>query len=975
VTRHVLTAAEYERARTWLLELARVLTDGRYRDEGHNRRFLGQGGLVVHRRTGAWYSHSSSKRGGYSPILLIAFLRSCTNDEAAAWLKAFLDAHPGTGDCECATDEDDDATPASAETAKEFLERIVDVAQSPAAAAYITGERKIDFPIPVVGFVGNGRCGEGAFVGILTSHQRTVGVQVLYITPEGRKSTVTPNRRRFMLETAPDAVFEMPYAGASTDAVICEGLEDALTAYRYGKCGCRIIGLPGIGTLSHLLFAKGTRVTIARDGDAPDSEAAKALQRGIDALILAGIDVHLTELPPPGLDLNAILQEAGVEEVQNFLARTTPATLSLHGEIERLARLDDLTYAQNRKAEAKRLGIPVATLDKERQKVCDRIAAAAKAAAQSSTDDWSEIEDTPVYHTPVNGGELMDELIKCISSFVIMKPLQCFTVALWIIFTYVFDIAYNLPKLMIKSAERRSGKTRLLQLLRYLVSRAKPTDRISSAMLPRVITQDRPTLLMDETDTYVKNNETMRGILDTGFDRDTYVHIGVKVGDDWIPTPFNAWCPQALAGIGSLHPTLIDRSFLIELERKPRTVKVGRLRRRSIPPLQILAQKCARWGEDNTAAVEDAIEAEFAPETPEDLHDRAADAWEICIIIADLISEECGDKGHAEQARRAASEISGDDTGIGSEGEMLLSDIRDIFEDRFWDDTAKAYKKIWDNQAKAYSADPNKRAIPSGELVAELNNRIDRPWPECNKGFPLSQAGLAARLKEFHISPGPYWDGKTRRGYTHPAFERVFERYLPPLRRSSTAAKTENLSSVLHSSPFRGVRPQGTQTARGFQPEIKVQGKVFPYTLKSTGEAQEPSVPYGLTPRKGEECNTEDKFSSPSARAGNAETSENLGDSSISAKSDGSTEILGRIIERDGVTFIISPRQASNGLDRSHSLVEERILEMRRQHPGWSFRRIADACMVPEKRAKQTITAAEKGSHQPLNQEDQDAAG
>jgi hypothetical protein len=222
-----------------------------------------------------------------------------------------------------------------------------------------------------------------------------------------------------------------------------------------------------------------------------------------------------------------------------------------------------------------------------------------------------------------------------------MRLVQCWAVALWLIFTYIFELCYSLPKLRIKSAERRSGKTRLLQLLQHLASRAVPADYISPAMLPRVITKAKPTLLLDETDTFVVGNEQMRGVLNSGFDRGTYVMIGVPSGNDWIPTRFNAWCPQALAGIGDLPDTITDRSFTIELERKPRNVEVKRLRRRDIEDLQPLEQKIARWAEDNKAEIEDRLEGP-APKGLDRIHDRAADAWEPCIVIADLISEECG---------------------------------------------------------------------------------------------------------------------------------------------------------------------------------------------------------------------------------------------------------------------------------------------------------------------------------------------
>ena len=510
-----LSAADYERARSWALDIAETLLDVQYRDEGDDRRFLTQGGLVVNRKSGAWYSHSAG-RGGYSALALVMFLKRCSADEAVAWITAFLSAHPGTGSCDGAPNDDADDTPASAAQAREYFDILVDGIVGTASGSYATS-RKLDPPFPAAGHIPYARCGESGFAGILTSHDRVVGLQVLYITPNGEKSTVKPQRRRFMLEKAPDAIFAMPYSGDSTEVVVCEGWEDTDTVYRYGKRRCQIIGLPGIGTLPHRKFAKGTKVTIVKHGDAPGA-AAKALQDAIDRLILDGVDVYVTQTPL-GSDANDILQQAGVDALVALLDSAEPAILSLRGEIERLARLDHLDYALIRKAEAKRLGISVKLLDAEVRKARDRIAGKTKPAKTNEFD----IKNTPLWPRPVDGAELLNALVELIGSYVIMSREQCWTVALWVLFTHCFAAANNAPKLWVKSAERRSGKTRLLEVLKQLTARALTTNYISPAMLPRVVEEHQPTLLMDEADTFLRGSEEMRGVLNSGFDRGSYV--------------------------------------------------------------------------------------------------------------------------------------------------------------------------------------------------------------------------------------------------------------------------------------------------------------------------------------------------------------------------------------------------------------------------------------------------------------------
>src|SRR5262249_8593070 len=160
---------------------------------------------------------------------------------------------------------------------------------------------------------------------------------------EGQKSVIEPVRQRFSLETAPHAVFVLPYSGGSTEYVICEGYEDALTVYRYGALRCHVIGVPGIGALPHLGFAHGakvTKVTVVADGDPRGSKGAKLLQDGIDSLLDQKLEVWAVPTPE-GWDANRVLCEHGVKGLQLFLKSAEEAVPS---EVPRLARLSLIDY-------------------------------------------------------------------------------------------------------------------------------------------------------------------------------------------------------------------------------------------------------------------------------------------------------------------------------------------------------------------------------------------------------------------------------------------------------------------------------------------------------------------------------------------------------------------------------------------------------------------------------------------------------
>lgn len=806
-----LPAGEAERAKTWHIEIVKILLPGVVsRDEGGEVRFLNQGGLVIRRSDGAWYAHAAG-RGGLWTVPLIMLLAGYTKDEATLWVAGWLEAHPGTGACG-SVDEGADASPLSADAARDILARAVDIQGTPAAAYLESRQLTAPFPSDLM-FLADARCGEGGLVAPLYAHDRVVGCQVTYIDPDGRKSLVSPPRRRFMLEKAPGAVFAMPHTGENPNIAVCEGLEDALSVWRYGALRCRILGLAGVGTLRHLRFPKAAKVTVIADGDPPDSPARKSLQTGLDALLLQEVDVHCTVVPPAGLDANRILTESGVDALQAFIASATPAKLSDDGEIIRLSRMSALEYERVRKQAAEDLRIRVGTLD-------ELVTKAREAAAAKSDDDWADIDSARPWADPVDGAELLDDLEKTIGNYVVMTDQQRWAVSLWVIFTHVFDAALNAPKLWIRSAEPRSGKTRLVSVLRHLVRGPLAAEGMTASVMVRLIERSRPTLLLDEIDNWVKEDPELRKVINSGFDPEGCVWINVPTKDGWDPKPFSTWTPQALAGLGGLHPTNADRALRIELDRKPRKHQVARLRRGDIGPLIDLRLKAARWAEDNIDALRDVV-----PPVPEGLNDRAADAWALCFAIADHASEMWG-----KRARGAALAVSGDgfldDESVGIQ---LLSDIREV----------------WEKHAKP--------VIASQELVNHLLEREDRPWIELHQGRPITPPRLARLLKPFHISPGTIriapGPGGTIKGYKQTQFDKVFERYLPPGPYSppdsaaTTSQPQENCQETADFEPSQGGACDGTKSSRNPSVSAACGGVTAKKGGKSGAAGKEPPGP------------------------------------------------------------------------------------------------------------------------------------
>lgn len=264
----------------------------------------------------------------------------------------------------------------------------------------------------------------------------------------------------------------------------------------------------------------------------------------------------------------------------------------------------------------------------------------------------------------------------------------------------------------------------------------------------RTVEVTHPTLLIDEADTFVNDNEELRGILNTGHGKEGQVVRLVAVGDDFEPCAFSTYCATAIAAIGKLPGTVEDRSIAIMLRRKRADEPAEQFREDRPGKLIVLVRKAARWAKDHVEELRDAD-----PKIPDDLNDRGADNWRPLLAIADLAGG-----GWQDWARSAAVSLSTD--AIADQDSIrtqLLADIRSAFQNRTAD------------------------RMSSDAIVAYLESLDDRPWSEFNRGKPMTKAGLARLLKPFRILPTTIrLDGnRTAKGYYHSAFEDAFTRYLP----------------------------------------------------------------------------------------------------------------------------------------------------------------------------------------------------
>lgn len=246
-------------------------------------------------------------------------------------------------------------------------------------------------------------------------------------------------------------------------------------------------------------------------------------------------------------------------------------------------------------------------------------------------------------------------------------------VALWIAHTHVIDAFHSTPRLAVLSPEPGSGKSRVLDLLGLLVKQPIASDNCSVAAIAHTIGQGRRTLLLDEVDAVFASRSAdksaLRGLLNSGHRRGGCYHR-ISHGRVEALETFGA---VALAGLGELPHTLMTRSVVIRMHRRPPQVAIEPFRRHlAEADVTEVRRGLEAWA---ARALDELVDVD--PPLPAGVTDRAADVWEPLLAVADSFGGPWPGR-----ARRACAVLIADSRpDEASPGIRLLQDLRAIFID------------------------------------------------------------------------------------------------------------------------------------------------------------------------------------------------------------------------------------------------------------------------------------------------------
>jgi hypothetical protein len=345
-------------------------------------------------------------------------------------------------------------------------------------------------------------------------------------------------------------------------------------------------------------------------------------------------------------------------------------------------------------------------------------------------------------------------------------------VTLWAAHTHLAQHFEATPRLALVSPEKQCGKSRVLELLALLCADAETLSDASPAYLYRRIGAGAVTILLDEADAIWRRGkvddtaEALRSIVNGGHRKSATVGRVEMNGQAAKLTRFPVYAPAALAAIGTLPDTIMDRAVVVRMRRREPDHPVHEYRERLTRPQgEAIRDQLAVWAEKVASRIGDPW-----PLMPPGVSDRPADVWEPLLMVADLAG---GD--WPRLAREACTAfVTGARDDSETAGTRLLSDLRDI-----WPRGAGTSGTTGTTQPSGVPDVPLVPYLSTDEALRRLNALDESPWGDW-RGHPLDARNLARLLKPYGISSAKVRIGEQSvRGYRAADLHDPWRRYLP----------------------------------------------------------------------------------------------------------------------------------------------------------------------------------------------------
>ena len=425
---------------------------------------------------------------------------------------------------------------------------------------------------------------------------------------------------------------------------------------------------------------------------------------------------------------------------ERIVSNSAPEPVQSDDEIIRqLAALKPLEYDRVRKEKATALKVRPGTLDA-------MVKAARSDEGEAGRLPFNEVEQHP---RPIDPAQLLNDISDTIRRFIVLDTEQAHAAALWVALTWFIDVVEVAPLAIINAPEKACGKTQLLTVISRMAYRPLPASNASASALFRAVEMWKPTILIDEADTFFRDNLELHNMVNAGYLRDGFILRSEAIGDTFEPRSFSVYSAKALAGIAlekHLPDATMSRGIVFNLRRKLSGETVARLRHTERDPFSVMTEKLARFAADCSQQV-----GQARPVLPDALSDRDQDNWEPLLAIAS-----CAGNEWLDRATAAALKLSCAGEKTQSTGNELLADIQHVFESKRLD------------------------KISTADLIEALCADDECAWATYNRGKQITSRQVARQLAAYSIASKTIRRGTydTPKGFELAQFSDAFVRYL-----------------------------------------------------------------------------------------------------------------------------------------------------------------------------------------------------